>query len=146
VASQTLSPDALVVAETPTYLHYTRELYYREVWHTLYGSPVMSLLREVSVKQIRESWRSGGYYSRHTTSALFALLNPLDNIKKIERLPFLLVYSRRDWIAPPKMASAMHQAAPHAKLIQEKKASHVMLTLVPAINRQIARWLREQLN
>lgn len=146
VESPASPPDALVVVETPTHLDYTRASYYREMWNTLYGSPVLSLLREVSVKQIRANWRSGGYHSRHTTSELFALLNPLDNIKKIERLPLLLVYSRRDRIAPPEMASTMHQAAPYAKLIQEKKASHVMLTLVPTVNRQIARWLREQLN
>jgi len=139
-------PDALVVVETPTHLDYTRALYYREMWNTLYGSPITSLLREISVKQIRDNWRSGGYHSRHTTGELFVLLNPLDNIKKMGRLPLLLVYSRRDRIAPPEMALAMHQAAPSAKLIQGKKASHVMLTLVPAVNRQIARWLREQLN
>jgi pimeloyl-ACP methyl ester carboxylesterase len=139
-------PDALVLAETPTHLRYTRGLYYREMWHTLYGSPVMPLLREVSVKQIWQSWHSGGYHSRHTTGELFARLNPLTNIRKIRQLPLLLVYSRRDCIAPPEMARALGQAAPHAKLVQEKKASHVMLTLIPAINRQIARWLRQQLN
>jgi len=145
VENPTLPPAALVVVETPTHLVYTRALYYREMWNTLYGSPLMSLLREMSVKQILDSWHSGGYHSRHTTGELFALLKPLENIKKIGQLPLLLVYSYRDRIAPPTMAYAMHQAAPHAKLIQEKKASHVMLTLIPSVNRHIACWLREQL-
>jgi len=146
VKNPTSQPDALVLAETPTHLQYTRALYNREMWNTLYGSPVMTLLREVSVKQVLEHWRSGGYRSHHTTGELFALLKPLENIKKLERLPLLLVYSRRDCIAPPAMAAALHQAVPHAKFIQEKKASHVMLTLVPAVNRHIACWLREQLD
>jgi pimeloyl-ACP methyl ester carboxylesterase len=150
VAHPAAQLEALVVIETPTRLHYTRALYYRELWNTLYGSSMLSLLREMSVKQIWQEWHSGGYSSPHTTSELFARLNPLENVKKLRQLPrqlpLLLVYSRRDPIAPPAMADAMHRAAPHAQLIQEKKASHVMLTLVPAVNRQIAQWLRQQLH
>jgi pimeloyl-ACP methyl ester carboxylesterase len=137
--------DAVVVIETPTHLSYTRALYYRELWNTIFGSPMVSLLREMSVKQIWQEWHTGGYQSPHTTGELFARLNPLENIKKLRQFPLLLVYSHRDSIAPPAMAEAMRQAAPRARFIQSKKASHVMLTLVPAVNRQIAGWLWEQL-
>jgi pimeloyl-ACP methyl ester carboxylesterase len=146
VKDLSIRPDALVVAGTPTHLDYTRVLFYGELWNTIYGSPMLSLLQEMSIKQVRQVWKSGGYNSRHTTAELFAMLKPLENIKKIGQLPLLLVYSNRDKVAPPAMARAMQQAAPHAQRIQEKKASHVMLTLIPAVNRQIARWLREQLN
>ncbi|MBN1992274.1 MAG: alpha/beta fold hydrolase [Anaerolineae bacterium] len=138
--------DALVVLETPVHLrHYRRTLFYQELWRTLYQSPVLSLLREASVKQIWQEWRSGGYFSRHTTAELFGLLQPLENISRLKQIPLLLIYSGYDQIAPPAMARAMHQAAPQAAFIQAKKASHVMLTLLSEINRQVAWWLREQL-
>lgn len=136
--------DALVVMETSTELNYTRALFYRELWRTLYGSPAMSLLQEVSVRQLWQDWHSGGYHSRHTVGELFGLLNPLDNLKKLKKLPLLLVYSRRDSIAPLSMGRTMLAAAPHAKLLAAKRASHVMLTLLPRLNSQIAGWLREQ--
>jgi len=147
VKNPSIQPDALVVAGTPIHLCSTsRWLFYRELWYTIYGSPMLSLLQEMSLKQVRQHWKRGGYNSRHTTAELFTILKPLENVRKIGQLSLLLVYGNRDQVAPPEMALAMHQAAPYAKFIQEKKASHVMLTLVPAVNRQIARWLREQLN
>lgn len=146
VKDRLAQPDALVVVGTPIHLDYTRGLFYRELWNTMYRSPMLSLLQEMSIKQVRHSWKSGGYSSRHSTAELFSLLKPLDNIRKIGQLPLLLIYSNRDQVAPPVMADAMQQATPHAKLVQEKKASHVMLTLVPLVNCQIASWLREQLN
>lgn len=137
--------EAVVIAETPVRLSINRRLVYGEAWHTVYGSPVLSLLKESTLKQIRSSWLSGGYVSRHTTPELFNLLNPLENIKAIRYAPLLLVYSRRDAIAPPAHARAMRRAAPQAAFIESKKASHVMLTLIPEINMQMARWLKTRL-
>jgi len=117
-------------------------LFYKEVWATYYRSPVVPLLREITAKQAHQSWKSGGYHSKHTTDELFDLLRPLKNIEELQRLPVLLVYSRRDSVAPPEHAQAMHLAAPHADFIESKKASHVMLTLTPKINSQIAVWLK----
>ncbi len=139
------NPEALVVVETPVCLNYTHSLYYREAWQTFYGSPVLSLLREITFKQIRESWISGGYRSRHNISDLFTLLDPVTNIKKLKDMPIMLVYSRRDAIAPPSHAKKMQSAVPHATLIESKKASHVTLTLIPEVNHQIAAWLKEAL-
>jgi pimeloyl-ACP methyl ester carboxylesterase len=76
---------------------------------------------------------------------LIALLKPLESIRRVKELPILMVYSRRDPIAPPEAARAMQQAAPQATFIESKKASHVILTLIPEINRQVALWLRERL-
>jgi hypothetical protein len=147
VKNLSIQPDALVVAGTPTHLEdYSRKLFYCELWRTVYGSPMLSLLQEMSIKQVRQYWKSGGYHSNHTTTELFALLNPLENIRKIEPLPLLLVYSNRDCVAPPEMARAMFEAAPQAMLTQDKRASHVMLTLAYSVDRQIARWLGEQLS
>ncbi|MCB0210886.1 MAG: alpha/beta fold hydrolase [Anaerolineae bacterium] len=137
--------DALVVLETPIQLDYSKALFYREMWRTLYGAPVLWLLREMSVKQAWDIWHRGGYRTRHTTSHLFALLDPLTYISRLSSLPILLVYSRRDGVAPPEHAQAMHQAAPQADFIETKKASHVVLTLMPEINRQVASWLKKQL-
>lgn len=137
--------EALVILETPVRLNYSQALFYREMWNTLYGTPTLWLLREMSVKQAWDTWQRGGYRSRYTTSQLFDLLAPLSNIGQLSHLPILLVYSRRDLVAPPDHALAMHQAVPQATLLETKKASHVGLTLMPEINRQVANWLKKQL-
>ena len=137
--------EALVIVATPVRLNYSRALFYGEMWRTLFGSPTLWLLQEITARQIRESWHTGGYRSRHTTGELFDLLNPTQNISALKTLPMLLVYSRRDSVASPDQARAMRRAAPHARFIQSKKASHVMLTLLPEINGQVAAWLCEQL-
>jgi pimeloyl-ACP methyl ester carboxylesterase len=137
--------EALVVVATPVTVNYSRGLLYRETWQTVYRSPVVSLFRETTLKQIRESWHAGGYRSRHSTAELIELLEPERNIGELADLPILLVYSRRDVVAPTDHARAMHRAAPQAKLVEAKKASHVMLTLSPEINHQIAVWLGDQL-
>ena len=72
-------------------------------------------------------------------------INPQDNITYLMGTPILLVYSRRDLVAPPEHSQAMREAAPHARFVESKKASHVMLTLIPKVNYQVARWLSEQL-
>lgn len=138
--------DALVVLETSVRLKISRALVYGEMWRTFYGAPVLSILREMSVRQVLQGWYGGGYRSQHNTPALIELLNPVESIKQLKNIPILLVYSRRDRVAPPEAARAMQQAAPQARLIESKKASHVTLTLVPEINRQVARWLRQQLS
>lgn len=138
--------DALVVLETPIQVTYSHRLFYRELWNTLHGVPVLSLLRETTVRQIWQAWRRGGYRSRHTTGVLFELLDPLEHIRHLQHLPLLLVYSRRDLVAPPSHASAMRRAVPHATFIETKKASHVTLTLLSDINAQVAVWLSEQLS
>ena len=52
--------DALVIMETPVQLKFTKNLLYREMWRTYYRAPVMSLLRETNVLQLRSrlaQWR-----------------------------------------------------------------------------------------
>jgi hypothetical protein len=39
----------------------------------------------------------------------------------------------------------LQQAAPWALTIMDKRASHVTLTLLPAVNRQVAGWLAARL-
>jgi pimeloyl-ACP methyl ester carboxylesterase len=137
--------DALVVIGTPVRLNYSRTLFYREMWRTYFGSPSLGLLREMTAWQVRQSWRNMGYRSQHTIAEMFALLRPLEGIRQLKDVPLLLVYSRRDGVAPPEHAGALRGAAPHAELVESKKASHVMLTLIPEINSKIAGWLRETL-
>jgi pimeloyl-ACP methyl ester carboxylesterase len=137
--------QALVVFATPDRLNYHRALFYREAWRTLYRSPVMSLFKETTLKQIRESWTTGGYRSQHRTSELFDLLEPAKSISTLDGIPILLVYSQRDPVAPADQALMMRRAASHASFLQEKKASHVMLTLNPQINGRVAAWLSDQL-
>jgi pimeloyl-ACP methyl ester carboxylesterase len=137
--------DALVLLEVPVRVNYSRALFYRELWRTLYGSPGLLLLKEMSVKQVGQEWYSGGYHGQYSTAELIALLNPLESIRWVKDVSILLVYSHRDPIAPPEAVRAMQQAAPQARFIESKKASHVMLTLLPEINRQVALWLRERL-
>ncbi len=138
--------EALVVMETPVGLKLNRGLIYREFWRTISRAPVLSLLREVSVAQIRQSWYTGGYRSVHrNTAELIDLLDPPASLARIKQAPILLVYSRADPIASPAAAQTLHRAAPRADFIEVKKASHVTLSLVPAVDRQVARWLREKL-
>jgi pimeloyl-ACP methyl ester carboxylesterase len=137
--------DALVALETPIQVQYSRKLFYGEMWHA-YRAPVLSLLREMTVKQMRQSWHTGGYISHHkNTAEVIGLLNPLEHIGKLGTTPILLVHGGRDAVAPPSAGRALQQAAPQATLIEVKPASHVTLTLMPEVNRQVARWLRGKL-
>jgi pimeloyl-ACP methyl ester carboxylesterase len=142
---ENLSGLSLVALETPVALKYSRGLRYGEMWHA-YRAPVLSLWREVSVRQLRQSWFTGGYVSRHkNTAEVIELLNPLENIANLGQMPILLVHGGRDSIAPAAAGRALQQAAPQASLIEVKGASHVTLTLMMEANRQIARWVRERI-
>jgi alpha-beta hydrolase superfamily lysophospholipase len=140
-----VSVDALAALETPLEVQYSRRLRYGEMWNA-YRAPVLSLFREVSVKQLRQSWFTGGYISGHkNTAEVITLLNPLENIAKLGELPLLLVHGERDIIAPPGAGLALRQQAPQAEFVMAKKASHVTLTLMPGVNRAVARWLSQKL-
>ncbi|MCL4302831.1 MAG: alpha/beta fold hydrolase [Anaerolineae bacterium] len=137
--------DALAALETPVALKYSRGLRYGEMWHA-YRAPVLSLWREVSVRQLRQSWFTGGYVSRHkNTAEIIELLNPLENIAKLGQMPILLVHGGRDSIAPAAAGRTLQQAAPQATLMEVKGASHVTLTLMVEANRKVARWVTERL-
>lgn len=137
--------DALAALETPVALQYSRVMFYREMWHA-YRAPVLSLFREVSAKQLRQSWFTGGYVSRHkNTAEIIELLNPLENMAKLGQMPMLLVHGGRDSIAPVAAGRALRQAAPQAELWEVKGASHVTLTLMREVNRQVARWVKERM-
>jgi pimeloyl-ACP methyl ester carboxylesterase len=137
-------PEALVVLETPVQLNYSRRLFFIEAWRAC-RTPVLSLLQEISVRQMIQGWRTGGYRSTHSTAELITLLDPVKSIGCLKETPVLLVYSDYDPIAPPAAARTMKQAALQADFLTTKKTSHVTLTLLPEINRQVACWLREQL-
>lgn len=140
-----LDVDALVALETPIALKYSRGLRYGEMWHA-YRAPVLSLWREVSVRQLRQSWFTGGYVSRHkSTAEVIELLNPLENIANLGQMPILLVHGGRDSIAPVAAGRALQRAAPQTTLVEVKGASHVTLTLMMEVNRHVARWVRERL-
>lgn len=136
---------ALVILETPLQIAYNRMLVYREMWATL-RAPIMSLFREMSLRQIRQSWQQGAIRSRHSTNEIFDLLNALASIGQINKeTPILLVYSRRDPIAPAIFGVRLQAAAPQAELVVVPNASHVTLTLMPTVNRQVAKWVRGHL-
>jgi pimeloyl-ACP methyl ester carboxylesterase len=138
--------EALAALEMPIEVKYSRRLRYREMWHA-YRAPVLSLLGEITIKQMLASWYTGGYVSRHkNTGEIIALLNPLAAISRLNLGPILLVHGESDIIAPPVVGRALQQAAPQATLLTVKKASHVTLTLMPEVNRQVAKWLREKLD
>lgn len=136
--------DALVVVSTPVKLNYSKKMFYRELWQT-YRSPVLGLMRETTARQMRQMWKSGGYVSRHNTSQLFDLLQPAANAARLGSLPVLLVYSSHDSVAPTAHGETLQKALPNARLLTAKKASHVTLTLMPAVNQQIADWLKQTL-
>jgi pimeloyl-ACP methyl ester carboxylesterase len=137
--------DGLVVIATPGQLRYDKKLLYQVMWNTYYRSPVVDLLREITVRQARRAWKSGGYRSPLNTSQWFDLLKPLECIQLLKTLPILLVYSQRDAIASRHDAQAMRMAVPRADYLEAAPASHVMVTLMPAVNRSLARWLKQTL-
>ena len=136
--------EALVVLEAPVQLDYNQALRRLETWRAL-RAPVLSVLGEISVGQLRQTWRTGGYVSGLSTGELIDRLNPAAAIARLQNMPILLVYSERDPVAPPGHARRLQQAAPWAAIIMTKQASHVTLTLMPAVNRQAAGWLAARL-
>ncbi|NJN99204.1 MAG: alpha/beta fold hydrolase [Anaerolineales bacterium] len=137
--------DAFVALETPLEVKYSQMFRYQEMWHA-YRAPVLSLLGEVSVKQLRQSWFTGGYVSRHrSTAEVIDLLNPRASIANLKGIPLLLVHGGRDAIAPPAAGQVLQQAVPQAELWAIKGASHVTLTLMAEVNRRVARWLRQKM-
>ncbi|GAB4424280.1 MAG: hypothetical protein Kow0031_03210 [Anaerolineae bacterium] len=142
--AETGGANALVVVSTPVRLDYSRRMFYREAWQTL-RSPLAGLFGETTARQLRQTWNSGGYTGRHNVSELFNLLEPEASAARLGSLPVLLVYSSHDSVAPPAHGEALLAALPNARLLTVKKASHVMLTLMPALNRQVAGWLRDAL-
>ncbi len=142
--TQEATIDALVALETPLQLKYSQALFYREMWNA-YRAPVLSLLGETTARQLRQSWFTGGYVSRHkNTGEVIELLNPLESIAHL-RLPILLVHGGRDTVAPVAAGQELQQAAPQAALWEVRQASHVTLTLMAEVNQQVARWLEEKL-
>lgn len=137
---------SVVVIGTPVKVRYTDALYYKEVWNTYFGTPVLSLLRETSVKQIWDKWEPGMFNIEQSIDELFDLLDPLRNIEKLRQVPILLIYSRLDSVAPLSHGTQMQQAVPHATLVKLNHVSHVMLTLLPRINDKIARWSRRSVS
>lgn len=137
--------DALAILETPLWVKYNRALVRREAWQAL-RTPILSLFKEMSLRQLQQSWREGRIRSRHSTEEMFNLLNPLESIRQLDpAIPLLLVYSQRDPIAPLSFGRALQEAAPQAELITVTSASHVTLILMPQVNRQVASWLRKRL-
>ncbi len=137
--------DALVVFATPLYLNYSKAMFYREAWRTIFRAPTLSLFREMTVRQVRQSWNTGGYRSTHNTAEMIELLEPLESIKKLPKVPILLVYSRRDSISPLSMAHTINEFVPEANLIEVSNASHVTIILTPWVNRKVSNWLKVML-
>lgn len=137
--------DALAVIAAPLSLNYSPALRRREARHA-FTAPVGSIFREISVRQLRQSWQQGGYVSTLNTATLINLLNPLESIGRInKKIPVALVYSHGDSISPPGFGTALQKVAPQAELFVFKKLSHVTLILSPAVNQTISRWLAHTL-
>jgi alpha-beta hydrolase superfamily lysophospholipase len=138
-------PDALVICETPIRLTYSRSLVWREAWDML-RSPLLDVLRETTLWQIRRMWNTQPV---RREIGLLDLLQRLDVPGCAARLtcPLLLVYGRRDRIAPLAYAERLRQAAgAGCRLVVVPGASHLAVTLVPAASRAIAGWLAAQLS
>ena len=143
-AALTARPDALVICETPIRLAYSRSIVRREAWDLL-RSPVVDVLRETTLWQIRRMWQAQPV---RRELGLLDLLQRLDVPGCVARLtcPLLLVYGSRDRIAPLAHAEQLRQAAgAGCRLVEVPGASHLAVTLVPSATRVIAGWLAEQL-
>jgi pimeloyl-ACP methyl ester carboxylesterase len=137
--------DSLVIFAMPVSLQYSRKLFYKVVWNTFCCAPVIGLLRDTTGRQARQTWKMGGYNSHYDTSHFFEQLNALEKLKQLTPRPLLLVYSRRDAVAPPHHFMAIRQVAPGAAFIEVLRSSHVTITLLPEVNQQVSRWLTQQI-
>ncbi|MEM7029289.1 MAG: alpha/beta fold hydrolase [Chloroflexota bacterium] len=140
-----LNVGALALIEMPLQVEFNQRLFYKEAWQA-FNAPVLSLYRDISLRQMRESWKQGAIRSKHSTTETFDLLDPESAICQLEPgLPLLLVYSQHDPIALLAHGQKLKKSAPQAELVVIKKASHVTLTLMPAVVDQIAVWLYKNL-
>lgn len=57
------------------------------------------------------------------------------------RVPVLLVYGERDFLAPGEQAEALARALPRAELVRVPGASHYTVPFTPAAVEYVARWL-----
>lgn len=146
LGSTPIKLEALVIIATTDQLMFNQRLLYREIWHA-FRAPVLSLLQEISVLQMRQSWLAGGFRSHHSLAELFRLFDPVTSLSSLPTAwPTLLVYGERDVIAPPNVGRIMQQQHAQAELRIIKKASHVTLTLIETATETIASWLAEKLS
>jgi pimeloyl-ACP methyl ester carboxylesterase len=138
-AAVAAGPDALALCETPISFHFTRAMVWREVWNVL-RSPVLDLMREITVWQIWRIWDTGG---GKREIPLSTLIRRLDVPGQVARLPcpLHLVYGQRDDIAPPAHGGRLHQVATGpAQLTMVPDASHLTLILMPRTTQTLADW------
>ena len=143
-AAVAASPEVLALCETPTTFEYTPAMAWREGWHTA-RSPVLDLMRETTAWQIWRAWNVG---SGRREIALSDLIRFLDVPRQVARLtcPLLLVYGRRDDIAPADHGRRLYQVAKsHSHLLLVPGASHLTLILLPLATRFLADWFAQYL-
>ncbi|GAB4530543.1 MAG: hypothetical protein Kow0063_08780 [Anaerolineae bacterium] len=143
-AAVVAGPDALALCETPVSFHFRKAMVWREIWNTL-RSPVLDLMREVTVWHIWRIWNTG---RGQREIALSALIRRLDVPAQVARLscPLHLVYGGRDDIAPPDHGRRLYQAARSpCQLTIVPAASHLTLILLPQTIQTLADWFAQQL-
>jgi pimeloyl-ACP methyl ester carboxylesterase len=139
-AALAADPDALALCETPISFHFRKDMVWRETWNTL-RSPVLDLMREITVWQI---WRIWNTSRGQREIALSDLIHHLDVPGQVAQLscPLHLVYGGRDDIAPPEHGRRLHQAARGpSQLTIVPGASHLTLVLLPQTTQTLADWL-----
>ena len=138
-AAGVAGPDALALCETPISFHFHKSMVWCEVWNTL-RSPILDLMREVTVWQI---WRIWDTARGKREIALSDLIRRLDVPRQVAQLtcPLHLVYGQRDDIAPPDHGRCLHQAAnTPTQMTIVPGASHLALTLMPQTTNTLADW------
>lgn len=143
-AAVVAGPDALALCETPITFHYTRAMFWGEVWHVL-RSPILDLMREITAWQIKQMWDPG---RGQREIALSDLIRRLDVPAQVARLacPLLLVYGQRDGIAPHDHGRHLHQvAAGPSRFNLVPGASHLTLVLMPQATHTLADWFAQHL-
>jgi pimeloyl-ACP methyl ester carboxylesterase len=143
-AAPVAGPDALALCETPISFHFHKSMVWREAWNTL-RSPILDLMREITVWQIWRTWDTG---RGKREIALSDLIRHLDVPGQVAQLtcPLHLVYGQRDDIAPPDHGRRLRQAAnTPTQLTVVPGASHLTLTLMPRTTNTLADWFATHL-
>jgi pimeloyl-ACP methyl ester carboxylesterase len=137
-------PDVLAACEAPVTFQYSRSMVRHELWNLL-RSPILDLMQDVTAWQIWHIWH--GPRGRRDI-ALPDLIERLDVAHQMGQLscPVHLVYGQRDGIAPPDHGRRLlQQAAGPVQLTIVPRASHLALTLMPAVTGLLADWFAQHL-
>jgi pimeloyl-ACP methyl ester carboxylesterase len=136
--------DALAVLEAPPALSFSRADVRREAL-ALVRPRALHTFRDCTVEHLVGAWSSTPIRAEISTWDLFDALDLLGSLPRISA-PLLLLYGANDAIVKRAQAEQVRRAAPAGAIFRlVPGGSHLTLIIDPAVMREVAAWLQEQL-